>query len=163
MEIDTLFKDREKLIKVLNEESPIGCILTSGSFLEKCMILLLRDKFIKGSKTVDDVLNYNGMLGEYSSKAKLCYCLSLIDKEQYSDVIKIAEIRNLIAHSHILIDFSEPKIVEKCNELKSCDKSLPKEFFNSINDVAKIARIRFTDTVINVINDLMASSYLNKY
>jgi DNA-binding MltR family transcriptional regulator len=162
-DLETLFNDREGLIDVLNKESPIGCILVSVSFLEKCLLLLLKDKFIKNSTTVDELLKYNGILGEFSSKAKLCYSLSLINKGKYSDLIVIAEIRNLIAHSHTLLDFSNPQIIEKCNELKICEKSLTREYLALINDdVALTARSKFTEAVFNIINELMAQGYIKK-
>jgi DNA-binding MltR family transcriptional regulator len=159
MDLNTLFNDREKLIDVLNNESDIGCVLVSVSFLDKCLTLLLQDKFIKSSKTVDKLLQPEGLLGEYSSKAKLCYCLSLIDRTKYCDLVKVAEIRNIFAHSHILLDFNNTEIQAECNKLKSCENSY---LVDIIDKSSIVAKERFTHTITNIINDLMAHGYLKK-
>jgi DNA-binding MltR family transcriptional regulator len=159
MDLDILFRDREKLINVLNNESDIGCVLVSVSFLDRCLTLLLQDRFIKNSNTVKKVLHPEGLLGEYSSKVKLCYCLSLIDRTKYCDLIKVAEIRNIFAHSHLLLDFSNAKIQGECNKLISCENS----YLVDVTDNSSIVvRERFVHTVINIINDFMAHGYLKK-
>ncbi len=163
MDLDTLFKDREELVNVLNSESDIGCILVSVSFLDQCLGILLKDIFIKSSATVDNILKPDGLLGEFSSKAKLCYCLSLIDKKKYSDLVKIAEIRNHFAHSHILLSFNNLEIQNKCKELKSYEGSLNMEHMESMFDnPSVIARQIFVHTATNIINDIMARGYLNR-
>lgn len=163
MDLDTLFNDRKELINVLNNESDIGCILVTVSFLDKCLMILLKDIFIKSSNTVENILEPDGLLGEYSSKAKLCYCLSLIDKKKYSDLIKIAEVRNLFAHSHILLSFNNSIIQNKCNELKAWEDPFSEEYLNSISqNMNDIARQKFIHTAINIINNLMADGYLNR-
>ena len=163
MDLDTLFNDRNELINVLNNESDIGCILVSVSFLDECLVILLKDIFIKSSYTVENILKPDGLLGEFSSKAKLCYCLSLIDKKKYSDLIKIAEIRNLFAHSHILLSFNNLDIQRKCNELKSFDDSWTSEYIETMFDnLNVIARQKFIHTVTNIINDIMARGYLDR-
>ena len=163
MDLDTLFNDREKLVAVLNDESDIGCILVTVSFLDKCLMLLLKETFIKSSKTAKDILEPDGLLGEYSSKTKLSYCLSLIDKKKYSDLNKIAEIRNLFAHSHILLTFDDSTIQEKCNELKGWEDSLPEGYFDTVyQEPNVIARLKFTHTASNIINDLIAHGYLKR-
>lgn len=161
--IDNLFNNRNELLRILDQESPIGCILVSASFLEKCLVLLLNNRFIKGSKTVEELLKYNGLLGEFSGKIKLCYALGLIDKEKYNDLITIAEIRNIIAHTHTLLDFESQQIVERCNSLNAYRVSITQGYLDLFNDnPPKISRLQFTESVINIINDLMANSYLNK-
>jgi hypothetical protein len=47
----------------------------------------------------------------------------LIDKKIFQDLIKISEIRNVVAHSHILKIFQNKDISEKCDEL-NCWKIL---------------------------------------
>ena len=163
MDLDKLFFDREKLIEVLNKESDIGCILVASSFLDKCLTMLLKNTFIKNSNTVSNLFKLDGLLNNYSSKAKLCYSLSLIDKRKYNDLIKIAEIRNLPAHSHILIDFSDTTIQNHCNELKHWEDSLTTEYLKLFSDnLNTLARLKFTDTTINIINEILADGYLKR-
>lgn len=163
MDLDTLFNDREKLTNVLNNESDIGCILVTSSFLDRCLMLLLKDIFVKSSSTVDELFILGGLMNDFSNKAKLCYSLSLIDKNNYCDLIKIAEIRNLFAHSHILLDFNNYTIQSKCNELKGWEDPITKEhlklFYDNLNT---IARQKFIFTATNIINKIMADGYLKR-
>ena len=163
MDLDKLFFDREKLIEVLNNESDIGCVLVALSFLDKCLMILLKNTFIKNSNTVNDFFKLDGLLNNYSSKAKLCYSLSLIDKKKYRDLIKIAEIRNLSAHSHILLDFNDSTIQDYCNELKSWEDSSNIEYLKLFSeDLNTLARLKFIDTAINIINEILADGYLKR-
>ena len=41
----------------------------------------------------------------------------LIENNQYADLRKIGEIRNLFAHNHMQINFKEQKVRELCNQL----------------------------------------------
>jgi DNA-binding MltR family transcriptional regulator len=161
MDLDTLFNDGEKLTEVLNNESDTGCILVTSSFLDRCLMLLLNDVFIKSSSTVDTFFKLGGLLNDFSNKAKLCYSLSLIDKNDYCDLIKIAEIRNLFAHSHILLDFNDSTIQSKCNELKGWEDPLTKEQLKLFSDnLNAIARQKYIFTATNIINKIMADGYL---
>lgn len=161
MDLDTLFNDREKLTEVLNNESSMGCILVTSSFLDRCLMLLLKDIFIKSSKkTVNELFKLGGLLNDFSNKAKLCYSLSLVDKSDYCDLIKIAEIRNLFAHSHILLDFNDISIQMKCNELKGWEDPSTKEQLKLFSDkLNTVARLKFIFTGINIIDKIMADGY----
>lgn len=149
---------------IINNESATGCILVASSFLDNCLVLLLKNAFKKVSSTVDNLFKLDGLLNDYSSKAKLCYSLSLVDKKKYSDLIKIAEIRNLFAHSHILLDFNDPIVQSKCNELKGWEDASSIEYLKSFsNNLNLVARQKFTITAINIIYEIMADGYLERY
>lgn len=52
-----------------------------------------------------------------SSRSDTCYCLGLVDKRLYQDLLVIAEIRNQFAHHHLALSFAVPEVVQQCEKL----------------------------------------------
>ena len=126
-------------------------------------MLLLKDIFIKSSSTVDEIFKLGGLLNDFSNKSKLCYCLSLVNKDDYCDLIKISEIRNLFAHSHILLDFNNSAIQNKCNELKGWKDDYHKQYLELFCDkLDVISHQKFVITATNIIYKIMAKGYTKR-
>jgi DNA-binding MltR family transcriptional regulator len=49
----------------------------------------------------------------------LAYCLGLINKAVYQDIIRVAEIRNMFAHKHLALDFGDNTVGKACDELQA--------------------------------------------
>ena len=160
VDLAVLFNDRNKLIKILNKKPALECILVSVSFLDNCLISLLEQN-LNQPKIKNDLLA--GPLQGFSNKTKLCFCLSLIDPTAFSDLQIIGKIRNHFAHSHLLLSFDDTKIIQQCNNLKSCDLELPKGALKNLyNEKSKIARQRFVLSVIHIMHEIMANYYVTK-
>jgi DNA-binding MltR family transcriptional regulator len=119
-EIDGLSVQAKKIWDVLSEKEPTVAVLLATHFIDKCLITLLRHKFIKGN-TTKKLLDHKGILGTLSNKCDIAYCLKFINKKTKQDIMKIEEIRNKFAHNHLKIDFSNNKVANLCHKL-NCPK-----------------------------------------
>ncbi|MCG8343664.1 MAG: MltR family transcriptional regulator [Chlorobiales bacterium] len=111
--IERLSKETQHLFNVLNEEKDLSVILVASSFLDACLGSILKRK-LKRSSISEKLLDSSGVL---SARADLSYTLNLISKPLYQDLIKIAEIRNEIAHHHLALSFETESIMSKCSQL----------------------------------------------
>jgi DNA-binding MltR family transcriptional regulator len=120
-----LTSDAQQVFDVLGKETDLACVVIGAAYLDSLLASLLNTKFRTNTTISNKLLEPNkGALGNYQSRADLTYCLSLIEKEQYNDLCKIGEIRNLFAHNHLYLNFSEVEVQNKCAELKAW-KALP--------------------------------------
>ena len=124
-EIDGLSVQANRIWDVLSEKEPTVAVLLATHFINRCLITLLRHKFVKG-KTTEKLLDHRGVLGTLSNKCDLAYCLKFISKKAKQDIIKIGEIRNEFAHNHLKIDFSHNKVADLCHKL-NCPKIFMKQ------------------------------------
>lgn len=116
--LEELSEDTEKVFAVLNEESDLVCVLIGTSYLDELLASILRAKLIESSIT-DKLLSPRGPIGSFAARADLAYSLALINKSVYSDLIKIAEIRNRFAHRHLALDFGDAEVRSDCEELQA--------------------------------------------
>ena len=115
--LEQLTKDSQELFEVLNCEKDLPVILVASSFLDACLGAILACKFIKSTVTESLLNPRDGMLGNYSVRADVCYSLGLLPKRLYQDLLKINEIRNAVAHHHHAMSFEEESIQKLCSEL----------------------------------------------
>lgn len=104
--------------KELLKETDRGCALMVGSYLEYELELLLKEKLVGRKKSFDDLFQFNGPLGTFSSKIKMCYAIGLISKETHDELELIRKIRNDFGHEFEAISFSTNQIKERINNLK---------------------------------------------
>ncbi|MCI5168123.1 MAG: hypothetical protein D3903_19055 [Candidatus Electrothrix sp. GM3_4] len=117
VKIEQLSQNTQAVYDVLNHDSDLACILIGTNFLDQILASLLENTFIT-SQVVHNLLNpVSGAIGAFSVRSDLSYCLGLIDKPQYQDLIKIATIRNQFAHSYLSLSFGSPEIQNLCNDL----------------------------------------------
>ncbi|MFM1897357.1 MAG: hypothetical protein RLZZ385_2431 [Pseudomonadota bacterium] len=115
--IKVLSSESKALYDALNEGNDVTAVLVASGFLDACLGSLLETQLLK-SKVSEKLLNSNsGVLGTYVSRADLCYALGVIPKPMYKDLVKIAEIRNEFAHSHMELRFHTERISKLCSEL----------------------------------------------
>jgi DNA-binding MltR family transcriptional regulator len=111
----------------ISKGSDLAVVLIATSLLDLSLENLLRYKFRKNSSTVDRLLHPNkGILGNIAGRAQLCYCLELISKSDYQDLLTILEIRNLFAHNPRVLDFNDEQVVAQCKRLRApCEVITP--------------------------------------
>lgn len=114
---EQLSVETRHLFDVLNNESDLACVVIGAAFIDTALASLLARKFIASSVS-DKMLASTGVLGTFSTRADLAYCLGLIKKKsQYKDILIVGRIRNQFAHNHLKLSFKEPEIRELCNQL----------------------------------------------
>lgn len=100
----------------LNTAEDFPAILIAVSYVDECLASVLASKFLRGS-VADELLNStSGAIGTFAVKAKLVYVLGIVKKEMYKDLIKMVEIRNLVAHNIRLLSFDSEEIRKKVDE-----------------------------------------------
>lgn len=117
-EIEENYKLVHQFRQTLSKETDRGCALMAASFLENEIERLLRDKLVGTSSFIDQLFDFNGPLGTFSSKIKMCYGVGLISKEIMSDLDLIRKIRNDFGHDYKPIDFNTPAIKSRIENLK---------------------------------------------
>ena len=116
-QIEQLSAESKELFEVLNKADDISAILVATSFLDLSLASILKRKLLDNSAT-DRLLDTRaGALGSFVARANACYALGLLGKPIYRDLLKIAEIRNMIAHHHLSLSFKAEGIAKLCGEL----------------------------------------------
>lgn len=119
IKLKDLSGDTKAVYETLNEGSDLACVLIGTSYLAELLASALKVSFIE-SDTSEKLLDpQRGAIGGFATRADLAYCLCLISKPVYQDLIKVAEIRNIFAHKHIALDFGEISVRNTCDELQS--------------------------------------------
>jgi hypothetical protein len=161
---EELSPQTHKLCDVINEEPDLPCALICASFLDECLASLLRKALVQ-SRTAEKMLDVRGgILGEFSARSGMAYSLGLITKGMYQNLMIIAEIRNLFAHSHLMMTFGDPLVSERCCGLQylrvgsSIDLATGKELPASPWPGEGDSRSRFTLIVILMANRLLLTA-----
>ncbi len=117
--LEELSEDTQKVYDVLNQESDIACVLIGTSYLADLLASTIKVNFIETSVSEKILDPQRGAVSGFTTRADLAYCLGIIGKSAYQDLIKMAEIRNLFAHKHLVLDFGDTPISETCEKLKA--------------------------------------------
>lgn len=115
--VEGLSKDGQSVYEVLNGEPDLSAVLIASSYIDACLGALLEGFFLKSSVATKLLNVKGGSLGSFSSRSDACYCLGLINKQLYQDILVIAEIRNQFAHHHLALSFAVPEAAEQCEKL----------------------------------------------
>jgi len=132
LKLEELSTDSQHLYDVLNDGTDLACVLIGTSYLAELMATVLKEHFI-ASSIVEKLLDpQRGALGGFATRCDLAYCLNLITKPIYNDLIIVAQIRNQFAHKHLALDFADASVRELCAKLttwrillKGADDTLP--------------------------------------
>ncbi|WP_417368666.1 MltR family transcriptional regulator [Gelidibacter japonicus] len=102
------------------QDNDRAIVIVGIAFIEDLLLYCLESFFPEyenNKSTVYRMLNHSGVLGTYSSKVNMLYCLGFIDKMIKTDLILLGEIRNLFAHK-TTITFEDENIIKKCKSFK---------------------------------------------
>ncbi len=149
--IERLTEDGEKFYDVLNDEPEFIQIVVGAAYLDNCLAAMLLGFFIESS-IAEKILGPNGRLGSFAARADLCYCLGLINKPIYQDLEKIAQIRNVPAHHHLMIGFDHPDVARLSGELQGGGG------FGSLPDAFEYPRNRYLMTCAVLANRLILAT-----
>ncbi len=117
--IEKLSGDTKKIFDVFNDESDLACVLIGSSYLSELLANILEVTFIETSISGKLLDPQGGAIGQFSIRADLAYCLSLISKNIYQDLGIVAAIRNMFAHKHLALDFNDEIVRSNCEKLKA--------------------------------------------
>jgi DNA-binding MltR family transcriptional regulator len=116
---------RDELFESLSKESDRGVVLTSASFLDEALEVLLRERFSirqpKSKSSMKPLFQPFGPLSTFSGKITICYAIDLIGKWMYEDLEIVRKLRNEFAHSFGVARFDLPISVQLTERLKAAD------------------------------------------
>ena len=116
--VEQLSEDTRRLRDVLNREADLACVVVGAAFLDAALKTLLSEKLLKSSSVTEKLLDdRGGVLGTFSARADLAYCLGIVRKHHYNDLCVVMEIRNQFAHKHLQLAFDDAMVREKCDRL----------------------------------------------
>lgn len=119
LNLSELSEDTQNVYNVLSNESDLACVLIGTSYLAELLASVLREHFIATSIAERILDPQRGAIGGFATRADLAYCLGLIQKYIYQDLTKVSEIRNRFAHKHVALDFNDPDIKARCQDLQA--------------------------------------------
>jgi len=106
----------------LTNESDRGCALLAASHIDYLLEEALKSKLIGSKNEFNTLFDFNGPLGNFSSRISISYSIGLITKEEKLDLQIIRSIRNKFGHSPIAINFESPDVSSLCNNLRLKNK-----------------------------------------
>lgn len=112
---DALAEFHELFTEEGKDERAIAII--GGTFLEMLLEHILYAFLPEDDKEVEKLMQFNGVLGNFSNKISMAYCLGLIDKIIKDDLNLIRKVRNEFAHD-LYASFESGKITSWCKQLK---------------------------------------------
>ncbi len=119
IKLEDLSEDTKAVFETLNEGSDLACVLIGTSYLSELLASAVKVSFIESSVSEKLLDPQRGALEGFATRADLAYCLGLINKTVYQDLIRVAEIRNMFAHKHLALDFRDSSVRKTCDELQS--------------------------------------------
>lgn len=119
IKIEELSEDTKKVFDVLNDESDLACVLIGTSYLSELLANIIEVSFIETSISGKLLDPQGGAIGQFAIRAGLAYCLGLINENVYQDLSMVAAIRNMFAHKHLALDFSDNIVRNNCEKLKA--------------------------------------------
>lgn len=119
LKLEDLSEDTKAVFETLNEGSDLACVLIGTSYLAELLASAIKESFIESSISEKLLDPQSGAVGGLATRADLAYCLGIIDKAVYQDIIKVSEIRNMFAHKHFALDFGESAVRKACDELQT--------------------------------------------
>ena len=119
LKLKDLSEDTQKVYDILNQESDLACVLIGTSYLAELLASAIKVSFVESSVSEKLLDPQRGAVGGFATRADLAYCLGLISKNVYRDLIRIAETRNMFAHKHLALDFGDSTIRKTCEELQA--------------------------------------------
>jgi DNA-binding MltR family transcriptional regulator len=114
--LESLMQQSPEFFESVDKEPDLARVLISTSFLDQVLATMLGQFFIDG-ETSSRLLSYTGLLGTFSARMDLAYCLALIPKDLYQNLRTVAEIRNRFAHHHLRLTFEDPEAAALCDKL----------------------------------------------
>jgi DNA-binding MltR family transcriptional regulator len=115
---ETLSGDTQALYDVVNDEPDFSVVVVSCAYLDACLGSILEKHFLQSAVSTKLLDPGRGVLGTFTARSDACYALGLISKGIYQDLLVLAELRNQVAHHHLMLSFSTPAVVEACKSLK---------------------------------------------
>ena len=94
------------VIEFINATSDRICALVGAAVVDEALRQALSYR-LRDCSTREKVIEHTGSLGEFGAKAQVGYLLYMYERDEYSALRGIGEVRNLFAHRLLVSDFDD--------------------------------------------------------
>lgn len=115
---EALSADTQKFFDVLNNEPDFSVVVVSCAYLDACLGSILEKHLLQSTVSTKLLDVWSGALGTFSARSDACYAFGLISLPIYQDLLVLAELRNQVAHHHLMLNFTAPALAAACKLLK---------------------------------------------
>lgn len=117
----TRLKDEDEIAAYYIEEPlhPRAAAVMWPAIIERRIDKLYETALRPDARVKNELLQPSGALANYAVKVRLAYLLGWIEEDIYKDLLLIAKIRNLFAHSLDVKDFDDQRISAWLRNMKS--------------------------------------------
>ena len=98
-------------------ETDRGAVLMSAAFLDDKLKGLLQKTMVQDQRISRRAFDFNGSLGNFSSRIDLAYLLGILPKNAQRDLHTIRAIRNQFAHQAAPLSYDDQKVRPLCDKL----------------------------------------------
>jgi DNA-binding MltR family transcriptional regulator len=150
----------DPFLKDIDTSDDFARIVVGVANVDSCLATML-DKFLIDGTTKDELLSHVGIAGNLASRAKLCYTLGLISKLTFNEVIALAALRNLVAHTPEKLTFDSDAVSKKVAEMKWLDAWIERNY----GELPSVKRLfdtqvhhKFTTTIALLCSELKSAT-----
>jgi hypothetical protein len=111
--MDEVFEFRQSL----SDETDRGCALMAAAYLDSELQKLLSKYCVNNPNVQKDIFGRSRSLSTFSSRIDMSYLLGLLGPNAHRDLHLIRKVRNEFAHVASPIDFNDPGLAQRCDEL----------------------------------------------
>ena len=149
-------KEFEKFWNQMKESNPRSVAIVGAAYLEHLVEKLLSSFMVNEDET-KQLLEVNGPIGAFETKAKTAYCLGLITLRMYKNLKLISHIRNAFAHQIDLSTFNDEWVADKCKALQLPDIRDSKGALLPALSTRDIYEFAIRDTAISILVEILDS------
>ena len=108
----------KEIIEYLENSDPRSRIILGSTIIDELLRRLLERRLVNDQKVLGEAFEFNGVLGTFSSRIKMCYLLGEISENIYNELEALRKIRNMCAHRIKIITTDDPQIIEYEKKLR---------------------------------------------
>jgi mannitol operon repressor len=110
-------KEFGEFLNLFNKETDRGASLVAASILDEKLYEILKAFFIDDEESIELLDGKNAILGTFVARISACYCLGLIQENEFAELNIFRRIRNEFGHKWKDVTFETQKIRDLCFNL----------------------------------------------
>jgi len=117
--------DFKGFLDEFDAETERAAAILAAAFLDEHLKTLIEGFLVEEPKEVDGLLGVNRPVGGFSSRIHAAFCMGLLGRDEYHDLLIIRDVRNKFAHNLHGLTFSDGWVDSQCHALR-LPKTAPK-------------------------------------
>jgi hypothetical protein len=115
----------DEINKELEKQTPRGLAVLGAALIDSRLKQMIKRRMFVQDRITDQLIGADDDSGgriEFYDVCRLAYCLGLVGQSGLSDLDNIGSIRNRFSHRKGVRQFSDPRIIDLCKNLKSPER-----------------------------------------